>query len=193
MTISYTPTGRASHPLFLWPIPRRTPPWLASWHIDTILLGRHILLIRISLLFRSTPKECHELSATNCWHMEYRDLSKEPHLHLLNQRIFAIQGVPKMALPVPELKIRDHFYKANTPPKRRTNHFRIAFLSLESVLLAISFILHILSRFQSVKTPSTRNEDSARKECSNQKVEENKPALKFNFTQEYNWNIFEQL
>ena len=25
------------------------------------------------------------------------------------------------------------------------------------------------------------------KECSNQKVEENKPALKFNFTLEFNW------
>ena len=28
------------------------------------------------------------------------------------------------------------------------------------------------------------------KECSNQKVEENKPALKFNFTLELGWNVF---
>ena len=64
-----------------------------------------------------------------------------------NLRIFAIWGVPKMVLPVPETKIRDHFYRPNTPPKPGKNHLRIAFLSLESVFLAILFILHILSRF----------------------------------------------
>ena len=60
---------------------------------------------------------------------------------------FAIWGVPKMVLPVPETKIRDHFYRPNTPPKPRKKHLGIAFLSLESVFLAILFILHILSRF----------------------------------------------
>ena len=46
-----------------------------------------------------------------------------------------------------QTKIRDHFYKPNTSPKPGKNHLRIAFLSLESDFLAISFILHILSRF----------------------------------------------
>ena len=63
------------------------------------------------------------------------------------KRNFAIWGVPKMVLPVPETKIRDHFYRPNTPPKRRKNHFGNAFSPLESVFLAILFILHILSRF----------------------------------------------
>ena len=67
--------------------------------------------------------------------------------------IFAILGVQKMVLPVPETKIRDHFYRPNTPPKPRKKHLRIAFLSLESVFLAISFILLIFPCFYSVKTP----------------------------------------
>ena len=35
---------------------------------------------------------------------------------------------------------------------------------------------------QSVQRPKTENADSAMKERSNQNVEENKPALKFDFT-----------
>ena len=65
--------------------------------------------------------------------------------------IFAIWGGPKMALPVPETKIRDHFYRPNTPFKPRKNHFRNAFSPLESGLLAILFIWHILVLFLECK------------------------------------------
>ena len=42
-----------------------------------------------------------------------------------------------------------------------------------------------LSRFQSVKTPLTKSAILQSKESSNQKMQENKLALKFNFTQEF--------
>ena len=53
---------------------------------------------------------------------------------------YATLRVPEMALPVPEMKIRDHFYRPNTPPKPGKNHIRNAFLPLESGFLAILFI-----------------------------------------------------
>ena len=48
----------------------------------------------------------------------------------------------------------------------------------------------------SPKIRTSQNANLTKKECSNQKVEENKPALKFNFTQEYFcpgtfWNNFD--
>ena len=54
-----------------------------------------------------------------------------------------ILGVPEMALLVPETKIRDHFYRPNTPPKPQKNHIGNAFLPLESGILAILFIQHV--------------------------------------------------
>ena len=56
-----------------------------------------------------------------------------------------------MALPVTETKIRDHFYRPNTPPKPRKNHIGNTFLPLESGFLAILFILHILVPFLECK------------------------------------------
>ena len=53
---------------------------------------------------------------------------------------YAILRVPEMALPVPETKIRPHFYRLNTPPKPRKNHIENAFLPLESGFLAILLI-----------------------------------------------------
>ena len=41
--------------------------------------------------------------------------------------IFAIWGVPQMAFPVSERKIRDHFYRPNYPPKPRKNYLRNTF------------------------------------------------------------------
>ena len=87
-----------------------------------------------------------------------------------------------MAFPVPETKIWDHFYKPNYSPKPRKNHFGNAFSPLESVFLAILFILHILSHFQSVKRPKTKSPILEMKMRPNQKIEENRPALKFDFT-----------
>ena len=69
--------------------------------------------------------------------------------------VLAIWGVPKMALPMPETKIRDHFYKPNTPPKPSKNVIGNAFRPLESGILAISNILHILASFLELKTPKT--------------------------------------
>ena len=37
-----------------------------------------------------------------------------------------------MVLPVPETKIREHFYRSNTPPKPEKNHIGNTFLPLES-------------------------------------------------------------
>jgi len=64
---------------------------------------------------------------------------------------YAILGVPKVALPVPETKIQDHFYRPNTPPKPRKNHIGNTFSQLESGFLAILFILHILVPFLECK------------------------------------------
>ena len=61
--------------------------------------------------------------------------------------IFAILGVPKMAFPVYETKIRDHFYR----PKPRKNHLRNAFLYIETGVLAILLILHIFVPFLECK------------------------------------------
>ena len=66
-------------------------------------------------------------------------------------RIFAILGVSKMVFPVPETKIRDHFYRPNTPPKPRKNHIGNTFLPLESGFSAILFILHIFVSFLECK------------------------------------------
>ena len=64
---------------------------------------------------------------------------------------FAILKVPKMAFLVPEMKIRDHFYRPNYPPKPKKNHLGNAFSPLESGFLAILFILHILVPFLECK------------------------------------------
>ena len=56
-----------------------------------------------------------------------------------------------MAFLVPEMKIRDHFYKPNYPPKPRKIHLGNAFSPLESGFLAILFILHILVPFLECK------------------------------------------
>ena len=85
-----------------------------------------------------------------------------------------------MAFPVPKTKIRDHFYRPNYPPKPRKNHLGKAFLPLESGFLAILFILHILVAFLECK--KTKSAILKSKESSNQKMQENKLALKFNFT-----------
>ena len=57
----------------------------------------------------------------------------------------------KMAFPVPETKIRDHFYRPNYPPKHRKYHLRNAILYIESVHLAILIILHIFVPFLECK------------------------------------------
>ena len=77
---------------------------------------------------------------------------KPPKMHVL-----AIWGVPKMALPMPETKIRDHFYKPNTPPKPSKNVIGNAFRPLESGILAISHILHILASFLECKNTQNLN------------------------------------
>ena len=55
---------------------------------------------------------------------------------------YAILGVPKMTLPVPETKIRDHFYRPNTPPKPKKNHFGNAFSPFESVFWPFYFLAY---------------------------------------------------
>ena len=56
-----------------------------------------------------------------------------------------------MALLVLETKIRDHFYRPNTPPKPKKNHIGNTFLPLESGFSAILFILHIFVSFLECK------------------------------------------
>ena len=64
---------------------------------------------------------------------------------------FAILKVPKMAFPVPEMKIRDHFYRPNYPPKPRKNHLGNAILYIESGFSAISLFWHIFVPFSECK------------------------------------------
>ena len=97
---------------------------------------------------------------------------------------FAILGLPKMAFPVSETKIRDHFYKPHYPPKPRKITSETHFCTLKVVFRLFHYFGIFLSRFQSVKTPKTKSVDLPRKMTSNQKNQENKPALKFYFTQE---------
>ena len=65
--------------------------------------------------------------------------------------ILAILGEPKMALPMPKTKNGDHFYRPNYPPKPRKNHLCNTFWPLESGILAILHILHILASFLECK------------------------------------------
>ena len=61
-----------------------------------------------------------------------------------------------MAFPVPETKIRDHFYKPNYPPKPRENHLGSGFWPLKSGFLAILIILHIFVPFLEFKKAVTK-------------------------------------
>ena len=56
------------------------------------------------------------------------------------------------------------------------------FCTLKVVFRPFHYFGIFLSRFQSVKTPKTKSVDLPMKMTSNQKSQENKPALKFNFT-----------
>jgi hypothetical protein len=69
---------------------------------------------------------------------------KRPEINVL--------GVSKMALPVPEIENGDHFYRPNYPPKPRKNHLCNKFWPLESGILAILHILHILASFLECKS-----------------------------------------
>ena len=65
---------------------------------------------------------------------------------------FAILEVPKMAFPVPETKIRGHFYRPKDPPNCRKNHLRNAFLYICSEFWAILLILLIFGPFLECKS-----------------------------------------
>ena len=71
-------------------------------------------------------------------------------------KLAQILGVPKMTNPLLETKIRDHFYRPNTPPKPRKNHIGSKFPPLESVFLAILFILHISVSFLECKKATNK-------------------------------------
>ena len=84
-----------------------------------------------------------------------------------------------MALRVPESKFRD--------PSRDPNHPKTPiktpwdfFLPSKSGFWPFCQFCVFLSRFQSVKTPKTSSADLLMKMASNQKIQENKLALKFN-------------
>ena len=82
---------------------------------------------------------------------DFRFVDRKCHILRIFCPIFAISGVPNMALPVPETKIRDHFYRPNTPRKPRKNHIGNTFSQLKSGFLAILFILDILVTFLECK------------------------------------------
>ena len=56
-----------------------------------------------------------------------------------------------MALPMPETKNGDHFYRPNYPPKPRKNQLWNTFWPPKSGILAILHILHILASFLECK------------------------------------------
>ena len=96
-----------------------------------------------------------------CWAYKsgLRIFVRAPEVPFFGTRIWALLSkvpfftCPKMALPVPKRKFEDHFYKPNIPQK--------------------------LWNRQQTKTKSAL---VPRKIAANKKMQENKPALKFNFT-----------
>ena len=89
-----------------------------------------------------------------------------------------------MALRVPKSKFRDHFSIQTSPqnPQKATSGTKIG---PQKVIFCHFFNFAYFYLIFPLARAVLSNAKGQRKECSNQKVEENKPALKLNVTLEY--------
>ena len=81
-------------------------------------------------------------------------------------------------------------FNANITPKWCVAHLFYAIITLGWVLsqfLKIANFLSFLRRFYLLNGQKTKSAQGQQKERSNQKVEENKPALKLNFLSKSKW------
>ena len=89
---------------------------------------------------------------------------------------------PKWHFRSPKRKSEITFIDLITPLNLGKITSGTQFCTLKVVFRPFHYFGIFLSRFQSVKTPKTKSVDLPMKMTSNQKSQENKPALKFNFT-----------
>ena len=87
-----------------------------------------------------------------------------------------------MAFLVPETKIETTFKDKISPLNLRKITLGTHFYHPKVVFWPFHLFCTFLSRFQSVKRTKTKSPILEMKMRSNQKIEENRPALKFDFT-----------
>ena len=125
-----------------------------------------IRCIKVVSDFRFGDRKCH------FWYLQNRK----------NGTNLQFWGYQKWHFWSPKRKSETTFIDLITPLNIGKITSGTHFCTLKVVFLAISLLCTLLSRFQSVKTPKTKSVDLPRKMTSNQKDQENKLALKFNFT-----------
>ena len=99
--------------------------------------------------------------------------------------------VPKNGTSDAETKKRRPLFNANIPPKWCVARLFYAIITFGWVLSQFSKIANFRSlsrRFYLLNGQKTKSAQGQQKERSNQKVEENKPALKLNFLSKSKWS-----
>ena len=104
-----------------------------------------------------------------------------PHNRKIGQ-FLRFWGYEKWHLWCPKRKSETTFIDQITPLNLGKITSGTHFRTLKVGFWPFHYFGIFLSRFQSVKTPKTKSADLPIKMTSNQKNQENKPALKFNFT-----------
>ena len=122
--------------------------------------------IKVVLDFCFGDRKCH------FWYPQNRDF--EQFLRFLGYR--------KWHFRCPKRKSEITFIDLIAPLNLRKITLGTHFCTSEVGFWPFHYFGIFLPRFQSVKTPKTKSVDLPMKMTSNQKSQENKPALKFNFT-----------